>query len=545
MILLKINILDTGAWKDRVGVVVWKNTDVTWVDAEALYVSHEGFADAHYWDDYLASLDSPRFDLAKVFGGYCKMTFGTFVLKHDTFTDSGGWPPPTSFEAVYYYTPSDEDNLEVLFSGTAYRVGMDREAVTYEIYPREFDVDLLLTETDYESETVHLPRAFGHVKHVTPVRLADVGGAPTYHKGYMPGTTIPKAVSVVAQVAGTTLRATATGHGFSNDDNILLEGTLGDSAGVPYDYDGVYVISNVDTDTFDFDVSAATTPGPYNSGAWVADPAAGHALDNDSIGDYLRVFDDGVPIPGKVTDNGDGTFSLSAMPFSVTMSGYGEDTTLSEIMDWACNAGRINVSYDSTKGRATSPDCHHWADTNRVLIEFLSELASWWSHLYYIDYDTATLYLVDMKLANGTRSLTTGDAFASNYPRESPYASITAKWKKRTRAVDQGSGKYVTEQDQKTTRASSYAFGDEVEIQPMSDVRSDIEGALDDILDIVNSAGAVIPLPLIGSLPVPGEQITYVDDTLGEDISAVIKVRNLRFDFDDETVFCEGEGSIT
>lgn len=548
MILVKINLQSIAKWKDRAGVVVWKNANnVTWADAETLFVSHEGFADTHYWDDYLIAMDAPRRDIKKTYGGYAAMSFGTFKLMSTCFTDTDNWPPPVDFEVLFYYTPDTEANLELLFSGTGYRTAMDRTGITYDVFPEQYDIDLLLQETNYDGETVYLSRAFGHVKHVAPVRLADVGGAPTYHKGYIGGTTTPKITTGITQVSGTTLRAAATGHGFSNGDSIRIEGALSSTGGVPFDYDGVYAISNVAANTFDFDVSTASDAGPYNDGAFHADPGVGQAMDNDSLSSYLRVFDDGVPVPGNVTDNGDGTFSLSAIPFNVTMSGYGADTTLSNIMSWGCGQNWLSLNYDSANGRATSPDCHFWADTNRVLIEFLSDACAFWNHLFHIDYGTSTLYLIDMQGTNGARSVDTGDIFPSDYPRKVPVANLTAKWTARTRVLDRtNDGKYVKEETKLVTRTSGYPYGDELQIDPFTDIRSDLEGALDDILNTVNAAKADIALPLTGSPPAPGEQITVTEDTLGDQsFTAVIKAREMRYDFRDETLYVTGEGTIS
>ena len=536
-LLAELNVTKIGSWKDRAGQVVWKDTDavetdVEWASSNILYLSLEGFVGDHYWDEYIATLTPPQYSMAKEHGGYCKMSFGSLSVSPGAFA-STLWPPPTSFNLSFFYTATTEGAKETLFLGVAHLAEIGTEAITYDLYGTELDADLLLDATDYDGNTVVLPRGFGTVEYQKATRLADVAGAPTYHKAYIPGTSLAKAITAFSDATGGEVNAACASHGFSTNDNITIEGAFGSSGGAGYHYNGTHVITKVDANNYKF------------TATWVADAAAGHAYDNDNKADYILVYDDGVPIPGNVTDNGDGTFSLSANPVGeITIGGIGEDSTLSTIIDWACKPGRLNQNYDSSLAASPSPDINFWASSQRVLIEFVSNLCSIHLHLCYINTDTQTLYLVDLDTDNGTRTLTEFDFFSAQYQYEPPIAQITAKWTKRV-AVNETIGKYVKNEDYETVQKSSYSYGEEWELEPFHNVSSEIDTALATIITNMHKPRIKVPLPLLGSLPVPGEKITLTDTKLRHNTTAVFRCRNVIYDFEQDEIFVEGEGTIT
>ena len=109
-------------------------------------------------------------------------------------------------------------------------------------------------------------------------------------------------------------------------------------------------------------------------------------------GDWF-VYDDGVDVTANATDNGDGTFSLSAAPVGeVTVSGTGELATLVDIFSWA--AGKLGLALDTTYARNPSPEVGFWLANQMKLVDLLDELSSFFSHFFYIS--DGTLYLVDM-----------------------------------------------------------------------------------------------------------------------------------------------------
>jgi len=535
-------------WRDRSEGIIWQDTtDVKWaggastddsgVGLGVLYLSLMGFLGDHYWDEYIAAFTPPQYSLAKSYGGWAKATFGTLELSPAALDDTDLWPPPISFMVAFYYTGSTEGARERLFTGTAHIESFNQDKIIYTLYGEEFTTDLLLEGTDYDSNTVLLPRAFGTIEYQVPIRLADVGGAPTYHKAYIPGINTAKPITGFTNLGGGEIKAHCTGHGFSTSDNITIEGAFGSTADAEsFDYNGTYVITRLDDNQFKF-TKTWIDPG-------VAIEIIGQAYDADNKANYILVYDDGVPIPENVTDNGNGTFSLSAMPVGeVTISGIGEDTTLAGITEWACGADRLNRTYDGTNARSPSPSINYWATSQQVLIEFLSDLASTHTHLFYIDTDTLVLHLIDMEADNGSRTLGEFDDYEVSIDYEPPLSEIICEWKKRF-PVNETIGRYVKEKDYKS-QIAGYTYGESWNLTPYHDVDSEVYTAISNIFTNIHKPRIRVAMPLVGDLPVPGESITLTNVTTVRDLTITFRCRHLTYDFESNEIKVEGEGSIS
>ena len=475
-LLVSFNLSGWTNWR-ATDATEFKDDDVTWQGASSLLVSNEDVADTHYWDNYIMSVTPLRYQMATIYGGYCKMSFGSIDFNPDMFTDN--WPPPVASGVTFEYTSSDEASKETMFDGGCHLSRISREAVTYNLYAEEYDVDLLKTvsdidTTDYDGNTdAVLPRAFGTITHQTPVRLADVGGYPTYHNGYITGT----------------------------------KGT-----------------------------------------DW-------------------HIYDDGVNIDANVTDNGDYTFALSATPVGeVTISGTAEYADLLSAMAWACSVWNLGLSFnigdmtaalqyndgditwenDDTTWADTLANAEYplayWASSQRVMIEFFSDLCSWLCCLFYIR--SSTLFLLDMANTNSSRTLTEYDMMPSDYSYENPVAMLSAKWQTRD-AVEETIGKYVKTYDHETSQKSDYAYGEERTITPYHDTKATIDTQLAAIIEYIHKPQANVRIPFAGNVPVPGEAISFTDTSLGSDIDVAIKSRTVQYDFNAEEVTIEGEGAIT
>jgi len=412
------------------------------------------------WKPYVISFDSPQYQLARAWGGYCQLGFGSIELSPDLF--SSEWPPPVSNDITIKYTSTNDDSPETFFTGVAHLRSITQDSIIYDLFGEKYDIDLLAEDTDYSGNTVPLPRAFGSVSYVNPVRLADVGGKPTYHKGYVAGT----------------------------------KGT-----------------------------------------DW-------------------HVFDDGVDIDGNVTDNGDGTFSLSATPVGqVSISGTGKYGTgvndeLTSIMEWACGASYLNETYADTYARASQPSVAHWAGNQRKILDFLSDLCAFFTHLFYID--SSGLHLVDMKLDNGSSIYTEFEYMPSAYEYAPPVSLFSSEWTEREPGewVASGGGAptaaavYVKETVMSTSKTSSYAYGSEEQIEPYQATESDITTALTDIESFIHKPGCNLKIPLAGSLPSPGEKLSWTDTSLGQSTDIWIRARTIKYNFNDEEIIIEGEGEM-
>jgi hypothetical protein len=255
-----------------------------------------------------------------------------------------------------------------------------------------------------------------------------------------------------------------------------------------------------------------------------------------------HVYDDGKNIDSNVTDNGDDTFSLSATPVGeVTISGTGEDTTLAEVIAWAASASYLNLTANTTNWDNSIPDLAHWADKQQKMIDFLSEVSAFFSHLVYIR--TATIYLVSMGTDNGTDTITEYDFLPSKWTDAPPVAIIRSKWITRA-AVEETIGKYVKDTETEAYQESSYAYGKDQSLTPFTTDMDDIKTCLAAILTTIHKPVCSLPMPLLGSLPSPGKKISWADTALGQGTDCYIRARSITYDFDNdnEEVKIEGEG---
>ena len=414
-------------------------------------VSSEHINLTNPWDAQILEMEPLNYQMEQVYGGYCRLGFGSITFSSQLFADD--WPPPVECAVTIKYTATTQEAAVPFFSGKLYLGQYSRGSVQYVVYGDYDNVDLLEETTDYNEDTVPVPRAFGAVTYVQPLRLPDIAAVPYYHKGYLLGT----------------------------------KGT-----------------------------------------DW-------------------HVFDDGVNIDSNVTDNGDGTFKLSAAPVGqVSISGTGTDSTLSDIFDWACGASYLNLTYDSTYKRVSQPSLNHWATSQMPLTQFLSEISSSFSHLFYIL--GTTLYLIDVKLNNGTRTITEFDYFPSIYRYEAPTSILRSTWQYREAGewIDEGgtgSGAvYVKETEKEVTYASSYPYGQELSITAFQENHANILSALTDIESTIHKLQADVGVPLSADPPMPGERIKFEDTSLENDTNIWFNVRSAGYDLMNEKITLTGEG---
>ncbi|MBW1777095.1 MAG: hypothetical protein JRJ54_05805 [Deltaproteobacteria bacterium] len=178
-------------------------------------------------------------------------------------------------------------------------------------------------------------------------------------------------------------------------------------------------------------------------------------------------------------------------------------------------------SLNSTQARSPSPNVAFTVDGEQLAIDLAAAVAAFYTHLFYVN--GATAYLVDMLGDNGSRTITGFDFFPAEYEYETPVAVVRA-------------GNYM--------RKSAYPYGKEVKVDPYHGTQANIEAALDDILAVLNAPRCRLPVPLLGSLPLPGEKISWTDTALASDTAAWIRARALTFDFAKERVVIEGEGGL-
>ena len=555
--LIEISVRDSIIWRD--GETVWcDGPGVNWYSESVIRLSNEDYSDRRYWSDDIISYTPPQFSIAGATGGYCRMDFGNIELTLNVFagksktsgnalfTDSDVvwldgetewiddalvsgdptlWPPPREINLRHQYTETDEAGLVLTFVGTGHLATFDRESVHYDLYGDKYDTDLLKEVVNYDGDTVTLPLALGAVHYVTPVRQADVGGFPVYHKGGLSGALAVEVASIADNGSGKARFTTSIAHGFTNLDTVTVEVSNPAST-----YNTTQIATVIDGTHFDFPLIA------------YVDDLGGHSFKTG----YWRIYDDGVPISGNATDNVDGTFTLDTTNVgNVSISGTGTITTLSDLLTYLSTNldPALSYTYDAAL-EGTSPTISYWADSQQLLVDFVSEVAKYFETLFYIS--NSTIYAVAMDKTNGTRTLTEYDFFPVTYDYPTPISLLKAEWATREAGEWVDGGKYVKSTDEEETVTSGYPYGSEENVTPYQYVRAGITTRLASLLTAKHKCQVQLSIPMSDSLPVPGEQLTYTDESSFTDaLDVTMFCRNLIYNFDQDTVVITGDGVLT
>ena len=92
---------------------------------------------------------------------------------------------------------------------------------------------------------------------------------------------------------------------------------------------------------------------------------------------------------------------------------------------------------------------------------------------------------------------------------------------------------------------STYGYGGEAEYLDYDDTQGTVEAYLAAILVTHHKPKAEARIPIAGSLPVPGEKISWTDEKLVVSTDIWIRGRNFVYDFDNHEVIVSGEGAIS
>jgi len=199
------------------------------------------------------------------------------------------------------------------------------------------------------------------------------------------------------------------------------------------------------------------------------------------------------------------------------------NNTLNSVLTTILTSIAEITTVDTSAARVASPNVTHTTSGVQLAINLASGIAQFYSHLFYIIDDTA--YLVDMKLDNGSRTLTEYEFFAFNqYEYKPPVAKATT-------------GNF--------SRFSAYPYGSTLSETQYHTTEANCNTALDDIITLENSPHVVFSVPMIaGNFPALGEKITIPDTATVADLSSWIRARKLRYDFVNSIITVEGEGAI-
>jgi hypothetical protein len=199
------------------------------------------------------------------------------------------------------------------------------------------------------------------------------------------------------------------------------------------------------------------------------------------------------------------------------------NVTLTTILTAIPEITTVNTVY----ARASSPNVTHTVSGATLAIDLASAIAEFYSHFFYISGTTA--YLVDMKLDNGTWTLSEYDFLAKpKYQYNAPIAILS-------------SNVAGTVYEAKST----YLYGSSMSVGAYHTTKANVEAALTDMLAIENAPRVNLSVPMIaGNFPDLGQKIIIPDTTHVANLSSWVRARKLTFDFIGDTINIEGEGVI-
>jgi len=217
------------------------------------------------------------------------------------------------------------------------------------------------------------------------------------------------------------------------------------------------------------------------------------------------------------------TYRLAGPVYDETVASataYNNDleTVLNGILTGIAEIDTLDVTY----GRVAVPNVTHTTSGDKLAIDLASDIAAFYSHLFYIVGTTA--YLVDMLLNTGETTYTEFDFFPSQYDYLEPVAVA------RTGAFSQ---------------FSAYPYGRDMTVTQYHDTQANAEAALVNIMSVWHKPRARFRIPLLGSIPTPGKKLSWTDTAQGQDTDMYIMARSIQYDFDNEEAIIDGEGAIS
>jgi hypothetical protein len=213
-------------------------------------------------------------------------------------------------------------------------------------------------------------------------------------------------------------------------------------------------------------------------------------------------------------------YRLYGSSYSEVLTSQAFSGTLVSIFETYTGSTHLNLQLDSTLARDPSPAVVYTASGE--LLDVLSDIAAFFSHMFYIDGET--LYLVDLK-GTSPRFSTAEDEFleGAKYRDDVPYRIFTA-------------GNYYV--------AGSYPYGDEVDISPVChDTQANIETALEDIKRIYEKQEIEVSYPMDrANIKTLGTNLRWYDESLRFETRIDMGIRSITYNFDKEEFAVSGEG---
>lgn len=262
------------------------------------------------------------------------------------------------------------------------------------------------------------------------------------------------------------------------------------------------------------------------------------------IGEDWFLYDDGVDVSNNVVDVVGNVFELDVKPVGeLSFSGTGGDITLLSVFETACTYA---LTLNHTYSRSVSPQLNYYQTEQIYFPDFLSKIAAWFTHLFYIR--SGTLYLVDMLVDAGSEVTTEFDFFESGYQFNAPVKKITSSYPFRIAGEwydgsGGSSGVCLRESTKVVSIESGVPYGDTDQdfSPPYCTGIVPVTTALQNILTILNRPQMSISIPFDTSLQSPGKKMTWVNESYPYNILTDTWVRSVAYDFDNNEITIEGD----
>ena len=140
-----------------------------------LRLSTENFTGNRYWSGDVVNIDPIAWRMDNIYGGACRLSgAGNIQITLKALDSADWWFQDMKYPCRIEYTDALEDSAILLIDCTLHLKNIDLPlSATFDVFPESYDSKLLETAVNYDGETVVLPKAFGTVNYVKPIRLAD------------------------------------------------------------------------------------------------------------------------------------------------------------------------------------------------------------------------------------------------------------------------------------------------------------------------------------------------------------------------------------
>ena len=122
---------------------------------DVMRCSNEALPLEHYWYPYAMSFGSIKYQIDNLYGGYCRLSYGSITFMPELFVDH--WPPPNSLDVKVEYTATTEAASITLFVGSLHVKTWAEDSIVYDIYDADtYQINILQESVTNDSDQVSI-----------------------------------------------------------------------------------------------------------------------------------------------------------------------------------------------------------------------------------------------------------------------------------------------------------------------------------------------------------------------------------------------------